>query len=98
MKYGCKGSLPHQYETKIASDGTVCDFQNVLYETCVICGDEVKWNKNKYTGRLDSKEYLQAHIREFAQPYGRTGKVYEMLYGKPLSEKQLRVKGTNANH
>ena len=91
----CKGSLPHQYETYTAPDGTVCDFKNQLIEICVICGDKVRWNKAR-SGRIDTKEYLQAHIREFAQPYGRTGKIYEMLYGNP-NKMNIWKKGTNAN-
>lgn len=94
----CKGGLPHSYETYIAADGTVCDFRNELQEVCIICGDRTKWRKNKRTGRVDNAEYVNAHIREFAQPYGRTGHVYEMLYGKPLTDKQLRKKGTNNAH
>lgn len=94
MNYGCKNGLPHQFETYVAPDGTVCDFSQTLYEICVLCGKRVEWNKNKRTGRVDSKEYLEAHIREFCQPYGRTGRVWEILYGDPTKYK-MTTKGTN---
>jgi hypothetical protein len=93
----CKGGLPHDYQTDTAKDSTVLDFSNVLYERCVLCGDRKRWIKDQRTGRMrHEKEYAEAHIRDFAQPYGRTGQVYEMLYGNP-NKRDLTTKGTNAN-
>jgi hypothetical protein len=54
------------------------------------------WDRKRYNkdnaGRIDNKQYLADHQRDFAQPHGRTGKLYEQLYGKP---KDFRIKGTN---
>jgi hypothetical protein len=97
MKFNCRNGLPHSYETMTDPEtGEFCDFKTQVWEICVLCGDKVKWNKNPYTGRINNKGYLEAHIREFAQPYGRTGKVFEMLYGDP-NKIDIKKKGTNAN-
>lgn len=84
----CKGKQPHEYEP-------FAEAASFLAEICVLCGDKQVWDKDD-RGRVANKDYLRYHIREFAQATGPTSQVFEMLYGKPMSERQLRTKGTNA--
>jgi hypothetical protein len=94
MNYGCNNSLPHDFTTLIDKEtGKPCDFINAIWEICIRCGKKMKWNKDGY-GRINNKDYLDYHIRDFAQPYGRTRKVYEMIYGKP---KEITQKGNNGD-
>ena len=85
MSYGCKGDEPHKFE--ILAEDT-----RRIAEQCTRCGEKKTYNKAE-TGRTANLEYAKDHIREFAQPGGRTGKLFEQLYGKP---QDLRKKGTNA--
>lgn len=50
-----------------------------LWEKCKICGKTFKWNKG-YKGRIDNTRYLKAHVRQFAQDFGSTKRVYKKLY------------------
>lgn len=86
MSYGCKGNLPHKYET-VAEDKTI------ICEVCILCNNKKVYNKVEL-GRIDSKEYMKEHARDFVQPNGKTGKLFEQLYGKP---QDMRKKGTSAD-
>lgn len=81
----CKGNEPHKYQI------THEDSRQVA-EVCTRCGDKKTYNKDP-KGRVGG-DYAKDHVREFAQPGGRTGKIFEQLYGKP---KDLRTKGSNAD-
>lgn len=72
-RLGCKGGLPHDL---IATHET----SKVKCEVCVLCGKRFRWNKIGRNQRVDNDEYLRAHIRNFAQPGGRTNRVYNQIY------------------
>ena len=76
MNCGCKAGLPHDYRP--TNDGPT-----LLSETCVICGDRQKWNKDE-RGRVANKDYLEAHIRDFCQPTGPHAQLYYLLYAPEL--------------
>ena len=58
----------------------ILDNHEVVVEICKECGRKIIYNKRD--GRIDNAKYLKDHIRQFAQPFGRTRKVFEELYGK----------------
>lgn len=86
MSYGCKGNLPHKFTV-------LADTPTAIHEQCTLCGTKKTYNKAE-TGRVESRNYAEDHVRDFAQPGGRTGKLFEQLYGKP---KELKRKGTSAD-
>lgn len=71
-RYGCKSGLPHDYKP-------IHETVNYKWEVCHFCGKKVKWNK-RAKGRVDNKKYLEAHVRNFAQRWGRTKRVYHQIY------------------
>jgi hypothetical protein len=56
------------------------DLPDALIEVCVNCGKKVIYNKRD--GNVDDAKYLRDHLRDFAQPFGRTAKIFERIYGK----------------
>lgn len=76
--YGCPRSIAHDIET-IFQDSTVIE------ECCKLCGKEFKWNKD-YQGRVNNADYLEAHVRDFCQPYGKTAQLFYLLYHPELYE------------
>jgi len=70
--YGCKYGLPHDLKIIYEDESQKC-------EVCQICNKKFRWNKG-YKGRIDNKEYLKAHIRNFAQRFGATKRVYFRIY------------------
>jgi hypothetical protein len=72
MRYDCKYGLPHDFKI-------IHENPQVKWEVCQICNKKVKWNKG-YRGRVANVEYLKAHIRQFAQKFGRTKQIYNKLY------------------
>lgn len=65
---------------------TYCSFKPILLapdaqvEVCVFCGKKVIYNIRG--GRIDNAKYARDHIRDFAQPFGRTAKIFREIYGK----------------
>lgn len=57
------------------------DHRGIL-EVCRECKKKVKTKKGS-DSRINNKQYLKTHIRDTAQPHGRTGKVFKKLYGEP---------------
>ena len=51
----------------------------VKWERCMICGKRYRFNKG-YKGRVDNNEYLKVHVRNFAQKFGATKRVYNKVY------------------
>jgi len=47
----------------------------VKYEVCRICNKKFRWKKG-YKGRIDNVAYLKAHVRNYAQKFGATKRVY----------------------
>lgn len=62
-----------------------CDFTTVhedrgaKVERCIYCGRRTIFRK--VNGKTDNVQYLKMHVRNFAQPYGATRKVFEEVYG-----------------
>lgn len=48
-------------------------------EVCIECKKKIKTRKDK-NGRIDNKAYLKEHVRDTAQPFGSTAKVFRRAY------------------
>lgn len=70
--YGCRNRLPHDFKPKFEND-------RVKVEICHICNKTVSFKKH-YLGRTDNRAYLESHARNFAQPYGRTKRLYMKIH------------------
>lgn len=62
-----------------------------IIEVCSRCKKKLITKKCRKTGRIDNKKYLKEHAVEFAQPRGRTSKLYEKHYGK-YTDKNAEMK------
>ena len=51
-------------------------------EVCIFCSKRVIYNKHPVTGLMDHRQYLADHLRDTAQPFGRTAKTFERIYGR----------------
>lgn len=49
------------------------------WEVCNICGVKKRYNKG-YKGRVKNTEYLRDHVRNFAQRFGATKRIYHKVY------------------
>lgn len=76
MRYGynlgCRFGLPHDPKILFENKG-------VKWEQCRICGIRKRWNKG-FKGRVSNKEYLEFHLRNFAQRFGATRRIYNRIY------------------
>lgn len=47
-----------------------------------VCSECKKRNiiRNDLKGRIDNKQYLKDHVRDTAQPHGRTSKIFNKYY------------------
>lgn len=77
-RYLCTGGEPHDIVP-------YKEYADVSYEQCKRCGKMFRWNKAE-GGKIDNKEYLKVHQRDFAQRMGRTRKLYEYLYVNPYKK------------
>lgn len=71
LRGGCRFGQPHDFVQ-------LYDSPQAKIERCNICGKRVRWNKNKK--RVDNVGYLQAHVRQFAQPVGSTKTIFMRLH------------------
>lgn len=53
--------------------------KRVKREVCTICNKQFRFNKG-HKDRVDNKEYLTAHVRNFAQRTGPTRRIYHRIY------------------
>jgi len=60
---------------------TINDNSEGKKEICNQC-KKILLTKKDSQGRIDNKKYLKEHVGDTAQPGGRTGKIFEKLYGK----------------
>ena len=60
---------------------TIIDSEDGKREVCVECKHQLSTKKDAKTGRIDNKKYLKEHVRDTAQPFGRTGKTFNKYYG-----------------
>ena len=77
MKYtddlGCRfWGIPHNIRV-------IKDTKEAKWELCMICSKKWRWNKG-YKGRIENKEYLKVHVRNFAQKFGATKRIYNKIY------------------
>lgn len=71
-RFGCRWGAPHDLVN-------IGENPKQIWERCKICNKTFRWNKG-YKGRLDNNKYLVAHVRQFAQDFGSTKRVYMKLY------------------
>lgn len=63
------------------------DYADALVEVCLDCGKDLIYNKAK-DGAIDNARYYKDHLRDFAQPTGKTAGIYNKFYGKPKDTSQ----------
>jgi len=71
---GCRFGQPHDLQR-------LGENPQQVWERCSICNKTFHWGKG-HKGRIDSPEYLKAHVRQFCQDFGSTKRVYMQLYRK----------------
>lgn len=71
-RYGCKWGIPH--DPRI-----VYQDKKIKVEKCTICNKQFRWHKGP-RGRVQNKEYLKVHIRNFCQKFGATKRIYHKIY------------------
>ncbi len=67
-RFGCRFGLPHDMKILYQDLG-------VKWEVCKICSKKFRW-KQGYRGRINNVAYLEAHVRNYAQKFGATRRVY----------------------
>ena len=73
-RFGCRWGMPHDL-IKIGEN------KHQTWERCSLCNKTFRWNKG-YKGRIENTEYLKAHVRQYAQDFGTTKRVYKKLYSQ----------------
>lgn len=53
-----------------------------ILEICIECKAKLTTKKDPRNGRIDNKKYIKNHLRDTAQPFGRTAKVFGKYYGE----------------
>ncbi len=76
VAYGCRDKMPHEF--KILHETGI-----IKVEVCIRCNVKKRYNK-KYKQRIDNLAYLKDHIRQFAQPNGKTKRIYNQIYKHSL--------------
>ena len=71
-RFGCRFGQPHDLQK-------LGETPHQTWERCKICGVTKSWNKG-YKGRVENAEYLKAHVRQYAQEFGSTRRVFMKLY------------------
>lgn len=71
-RFGCRFGQPHDFII-------LKDAKTTKFEKCRICGIRKRWNKST-KGRVDNPEYLKDHVRQYAQSFGSTKRVFNKLY------------------
>lgn len=56
------------------------DYPDAVVEGCKICNKKLIYIKKN--GKINEAEYYLDHLRDFAQPYGITAKIFHRTYGK----------------
>lgn len=73
-RFGCRFGQPHDFVQ-------LKDTPHATFERCRLCRVYKRWNKG-YKGRINNTEYLKDHVRQYAQKFGATKRVYNKLYKK----------------
>ncbi len=71
-RFGCRWGMPHDFKQIHVG-------KTYKVEKCLLCGVRKRWNFG-FKGRVDNPEYLKDHVRQFAQKFGSTRRVYNKLY------------------
>lgn len=71
-RFGCRFGQPHDL-VQLGQN------PQQLWERCKICNKTFRWNKG-FKGKVANAEYLKAHVRQFAQDFGSTKRVYKKIY------------------
>lgn len=70
---GCRyRGIPHEMRI-------IHETPHAKWEVCEICSIRKRYNKG-YKERIHSAEYLKDHVRNFAQSFGATKRIYNKLY------------------
>jgi hypothetical protein len=72
MRLGCRFGQAHEF-------GILHENKRVKWEVCYRCNTKRRYNKG-YKGRTNNTAYLKDHIRNFAQRFGATKRVYNRIY------------------
>ena len=77
-------ACPHKdmYVLYVESGATV--------EKCPDCKKKIVTKTGK-DGRINNRKYLKEHAAHFAQPVGKTAKLYRQTYGEPVN-KSAKIK------
>jgi hypothetical protein len=68
----CKRKLPHDLQPLVETE-------KLKVEICRLCSKKFRWNK-RAKGRIHNIRWLEAHVRNTAQKWGRTKRIYYKLY------------------
>lgn len=71
-RFGCKFGQPHDFER-------LADTPYATVEKCKLCQIKKRWKKG-LKGKINNTEYLIAHVRNYAQEFGSTKRVFAKLY------------------
>lgn len=55
-------------------------YWDAVVEACTICQKKLIYYKRD--GKINEAEYYRDHLRDFAQPYGSTAKIFYRIHGK----------------
>ncbi len=72
MRLGCRFGQAHEFKI-------LRETPKVKWEVCMRCNTKKRYNKG-YKGRTDNSAYLKDHVRNFAQRFGATKRVYNRIY------------------
>lgn len=76
----CRKGTLHKFEESR-------NLHDAIIEACVLCSEKRIYNKGK-DGRIDNTAYLRHHLRSSIQPFGRTHKLFEKVYGIDKAKKE----------
>lgn len=71
-RFGCRWGQPHDFIQ-------LHDCRSYKVERCKLCGLRKRWNKG-FKERIDNKEYLFLHVRNYAQEGGATKRAFNKIY------------------
>lgn len=71
-RFGCRFGQPHDW---VKLDESLYQ----IWEKCKVCNKSKRWTKG-YKGRIKNEEYLKDHVRQYAQDFGSTKRVFKKLY------------------
>lgn len=70
--YGCTFGQPHDLYV-------IHESASAKWEECRRCTRKFRWTRG-FKGRVNNREYLKAHARNYAQPGGATNRLFQKLH------------------